>query len=175
VHFNHDGRDAVHLGVDLANHRPTNLTTLVERCTNADVVFDAQQPVAHDYITVDQFLTDWEAVAREAHPPNRAKGLNALLAEHGAPPRLTDHANTGWHLHFRGNDVSAGTQIAALIAVGTAFHLAARGIDRLGVCAADTCTQLYADTSRNGRQRYCSPTCGNRMAVRRYRHRPQVD
>jgi predicted RNA-binding Zn ribbon-like protein len=30
---------------------------------------------------------------------------------------------------------------------------------------------VYADLSRTGRQRYCSPTCANRDAVRRHRAR----
>ncbi|WP_157226608.1 CGNR zinc finger domain-containing protein [Gordonia soli] len=109
-------------------------------------------------------------MARSGWPHPRTDNLNALIATYVGPPRLTDHhGSTDWHLHFRGDNVSTTTQLAALLCVGTAFHLAARGIDRLGECAADGCPRIYADTSRNGRQRYCSPACGNRMAVRRYR------
>jgi predicted RNA-binding Zn ribbon-like protein len=59
--------------------------------------------------------------------------------------------------------------IAALITVGTALHLTGLGMDRLGRCAAEGCSRIYADTSRNGRQRFCSPACANRAAVRRHR------
>ncbi|MBH0780879.1 CGNR zinc finger domain-containing protein [Nocardia bovistercoris] len=169
MHFNHDGREAVCLGVDLANRWPPNLPALISRCTDAGLVFDAQQPTSDDHEFMASFIAAWRNVAEETRPEARADRLNALLGTYAAPPRLTDHASTGWHLHFRDDNVTAGNSLAALIATGTAFHLAARGIDRLGVCAAANCDDLFADTSRNGRQRYCSPKCGNRMAVRRYR------
>jgi predicted RNA-binding Zn ribbon-like protein len=63
--------------------------------------------------------------------------------------------------------------LRALLATGTATHLATRGMDRLGRCAAEGCTRVYADVSRNGRQRYCSARCGNTDAVRRHRGRQQ--
>jgi predicted RNA-binding Zn ribbon-like protein len=44
-------------------------------------------------------------------------------------------------------------------------------MDRLGRCAAADCGAPFADVSRTGRQRYCSPACGNRDAVRRHRSR----
>ncbi|WP_311256759.1 CGNR zinc finger domain-containing protein [Microbacterium sp. ARD32] len=42
---------------------------------------------------------------------------------------------------------------------------------RLGRCAASPCENVYADVTRNGRQRYCSVRCANRDAVRRHRAR----
>ena len=47
--------------------------------------------------------------------------------------------------------------LKALFSVGTALHLVGRGMHRLGRCTLDECTNIYADTSRNGNQRYCSP------------------
>nr|WP_255375661.1 CGNR zinc finger domain-containing protein [Saccharomonospora sp. CUA-673] len=44
-------------------------------------------------------------------------------------------------------------------------------MDRLGRCDADDCARVYADVSRNGRQRFCSARCGNRATVRRHRAR----
>ncbi|WP_346107966.1 CGNR zinc finger domain-containing protein [Nonomuraea maheshkhaliensis] len=44
-------------------------------------------------------------------------------------------------------------------------------MDRLGRCAADGCTAIFADTSRTARQRYRSHPCANRDAVRRHRAR----
>ncbi|WP_369124748.1 CGNR zinc finger domain-containing protein [Glaciimonas sp. Cout2] len=47
---------------------------------------------------------------------------------------------------------------------------------RLGRCAANPCTHVIVDVSRNGTQRYCSPRCASRDAVRRHRarQRPQL-
>nr|WP_244960740.1 CGNR zinc finger domain-containing protein [Pseudoclavibacter chungangensis] len=42
-------------------------------------------------------------------------------------------------------------------------------MDRWGVCAAGECERVFADVSRGGRQRHCSPACANRERVRRHR------
>jgi predicted RNA-binding Zn ribbon-like protein len=56
-----------------------------------------------------------------------------------------------------------------LAAFGLAWLVAERGLERLGVCAADDCTAVYADTSPRGARRYCSRTCSTRQNVRRHR------
>ena len=97
------------------------------------------------------------------------------MAQATAYPRLTDHGQEGWHLHYRddAND-SLPDVLRAVISVGTAMHLTTRGIHRLSRCAAgemegDPCTSVVVDVTRNGRQRYCSVRCANRAAVRRHR------
>jgi predicted RNA-binding Zn ribbon-like protein len=74
-------------------------------------------------------------------------------------------------VHYRRDKVSTGRLVATLISTGTALHLAGRGMNRLGRCATGDCGRVYADLSRTGRQRYCSPACANRDAVRRHRAR----
>jgi predicted RNA-binding Zn ribbon-like protein len=101
----------------------------------------------------------------------RAAVLNAMLASATAYPRLTDHAGTGWHVHYRDDDQPLGRLLLSLISVGTALHLAGRGMHRLRRCDVTECTVIFADTSRTGRQRYCSQRCANRDAVRRHRAR----
>jgi len=96
--------------------------------------------------------------------------LNRMLAAAAAYPRLTDHAG-GWHLHYRDAGQPLGAVLVSLIAVGTALHLAGRGMHRLRRCAVDECGAVFADTSRTGRQRYCTARCANRDAVRRHRSR----
>jgi predicted RNA-binding Zn ribbon-like protein len=56
-----------------------------------------------------------------------------------------------------------------LAAFGLASLVAERGLGRLGMCAADDCTAVYADTSARGSRRYCSRTCSTRQNVRRHR------
>ncbi|WP_227531284.1 CGNR zinc finger domain-containing protein [Microbacterium tenebrionis] len=41
----------------------------------------------------------------------------------------------------------------------------------MGRCQAPPCTNVVADVTRNGRQRFCSVRCANRVAVRRHRAR----
>lgn len=168
MQFNPYGRDPILLGVDLVNDPVGRPDQLAERCEEAGLVL--QRAVRPDDIGgVAAFLHRWEQVVDANAAVRRAELLNVLLAEFAAPPQLTDHAGTGWHLHFRDDDLPVHTQIASLICVGTAHHLTGLGMTRLGRCAATSCTRVYADVSKNGRQRFCSPGCGNRAAVQRHR------
>ena len=167
MQLNPYGHDAVVLAVDLANARPVTGAELVERCEAAGVVFEdgTSEP---DLAEVLAYLERWCEVVDAEEPERRAELLNVLLAESTAHPRLTAHTGS-WHLHYRDTRIPFARKLRALISSGTALHLAGRGMHRLGRCAADGCDRVYADTSRNGRQRYCSPACGNRDAVRRHR------
>lgn len=168
VHLNPYGQDAVRLIADLANDRPRSLPELVRRCAAAGLVID--MPVGDRDLAVALELVDaWCEVADATEPARRAALVNRLLAAASAYPRLTDHGGTGWHLHYRDEGVSLGSVLRALVSVGTALHLAGRGMDRLGRCAGNDCEIVYVDTSRGGKQRYCSPRCANRDAVRRHR------
>lgn len=170
MHYNHYGREPVQLGVELLNEPCDTAAELARRCAAAGLALSSA-PTDADLASVTAFLRRWRRVVACADPPERAELLNTLLAEYASAPRLTDHLGDGWHLHFRDPGVATDRQIAALITVGTALHLTGLGMDRLGICAADGCARVYADTSRNGRQRFCSPACANRSAVRRHRAR----
>lgn len=170
VHLNPYGEDPVRLATDLTWTPPATAGELTDRCRAAGVVAD-RAGTEHDLAAVRAFLVRWLAVVDATDPARRAALLNDLLAESSSSPRLTDHAGTGWHLHFRGDDLPLGAVLRALISVGTALHLTSRGMDRLGRCALADCARPYADFTRGGRQRYCSPACANRDAVRRHRAR----
>ncbi|WP_032397925.1 MULTISPECIES: CGNR zinc finger domain-containing protein [Nocardiaceae] len=170
MHINPYGEYAVKLGIDLLNSPPTSATELGERCVDAGLVPDW---IATDADLVDtlQFLRDWARVVDASTETDRADELNALLAQASAYPRLTNHADDGWHMHYRDPNIELGGVIRALVSVGTALHLTGRGMSRLARCAAADCTLAFADTSRTGRQRYCGTVCSNRDAVRRHRAR----
>ena len=163
------GQDAVEFAVDLANIPPTSVADLERRCVAAALVLGRPMSAA-DFTAVEGFLRRWTAVVDAPTPGVRAERLNTLLACHTAHPRLTDHDGV-WHLHFRDDDLPPSGIVAAIVSAGTALHLVGRGMSRLGRCAESDCGRIYADTSRGGRQRYCSPACANRDAVRRHRAR----
>jgi hypothetical protein len=170
VHLNPYGEDPVRLAVALATDRPRTAEELAARSVAEGVVVD-RAPTTQDVAEVNAFLDDWLAVVDADSARLRADLLDRLLAESSAHPRITDHAGDGWHLHYRDADLPLAGVLRALISVGTALHLTGRGMDRLHRCALTECARPFGDFSRAGRQRYCSPTCANRDAVRRHRTR----
>jgi predicted RNA-binding Zn ribbon-like protein len=110
----------------------------------------------------DLFATDDEDQA--------ARLLNELLSDLEVQPLLTDHDGT-WHLHYASEDAPLGRRLAATAAMGVASVISMHGFERLGVCSADECKDVYVDTSRNQSRRYCGDTCASRMNVAAYRAR----
>lgn len=170
VHLNPYGEDPVRLAVELASAPPSTADELTARCVAAGVVVE-RPGTDGDVAEVAEFLERWLAVVDAAENRQRARLLNALLAESSSSPRLTDHSGNGWHIHYRDADLPLAGVLRALISVGTALHLSGRGMDRLHRCALADCHRPFADFTRGGRQRYCSPQCANRDAVRRHRAR----
>ena len=159
----------MNLAADLANRRPGSAAELAGRCRAAGLAL--QRPVTPEDVDRTRAVLDmWEEVVDAADERERAGLLNRMLAEAAAYPRLTDHGG-GWHLHYRDDNEPLGSVLFALFSVGTALHLAGRGMHRLRRCAVAGCSMIFADTSRTGRQRYCSQQCANRDAVRRHRAR----
>jgi predicted RNA-binding Zn ribbon-like protein len=174
MHLNPYGADAVLLAVNLAlrpANTPEELAVRCEECGVENSLVRERRVTAADLATVRTALEEWLLVVDAQDEQTRVDLVNAMLAKYTEHPRLTNHAGDGWHMHYRSDDVPVGRLVATLISTGTALHLAGRGISRLGRCASDGCENVYADLSRTGRQRYCSPACANRDAVRRHRAR----
>ncbi|TWS20828.1 CGNR zinc finger domain-containing protein [Tsukamurella asaccharolytica] len=167
MHINPYGEGPVLLAVELANDPAVDLADLVRRCAAHDMLVETVG--AEDFAGCRALIDAWLTVVDAEDVATRVERLNALLAEHASHPRVTDHAGTGWHIHYRESGATLTGQLAVLILTGTALHLTTRGMNRLGRCASSDCASVFADVSRNGRQRYCSPRCGSREAVRRHR------
>jgi predicted RNA-binding Zn ribbon-like protein len=174
MHLNPYGADAVLLAVNLATRPANTPEELAERCEESGVenrLVVERRVTAADLATVRTALDEWLQVVDAGDEQTRVDLVNAMLAKYTEHPRLTNHAGDGWHMHYRQANVPVGWLVATLISTGTALHLAGRGVTRLGRCTTDGCENVYADLSRTGRQRYCSPACANRDAVRRHRAR----
>ncbi|MDQ1202753.1 CGNR zinc finger domain-containing protein [Rhodococcus sp. SORGH_AS_0303] len=168
MHLNPYGEYAVQLAVDIVNSPPTDAVEFESRCLEAGMSDDTVA-MHTDLARAEVFFEEWLGVVDAPTHEQRALALNALLAQTSAYPRLTNHADDGWHLHYRDPDLPLADVVRALVSVGTALHLVGRGMHRLGRCSADDCDRVYADFSRTGRQRYCGTACSNRDAVRRHR------
>lgn len=170
MQLNPYGVDGVVMAQDLANRPPTSVNELRGVCDDHGLVRE-RAITGHDLEMVERAIGEWLAVVDAQDPEERGSRVNAMTEAYCSFPTLTDHAGTGWHLHYRPSEISVGRQVGAMMAAGTALHLAGRGMNRLGRCAVDDCDRVYVDLTRNGRQRYCSPACANRDAVRRHRAR----
>ncbi|MEU7642986.1 MULTISPECIES: CGNR zinc finger domain-containing protein [unclassified Streptomyces] len=164
------GEDPVRLILDLAAAPPRSPGEFAERCVAAGMAID--RPVGdEDLAEILEFIPRWLTVVDADTPERRAVLLNELLTTSSAHPRLTDHADGGWHIHYRDDGLGLASVVRAVVSVGTALHLTSRGMDRLGRCALAECGRAYGDFTRGGRQRYCCHACANRDAVRRFRTR----
>ena len=176
MHLNPYGEYAVKLAASLANDWPADRAGILQRIRDVGMTVGFPE-VPDDHQRVRRVIDDWLTVVDASGPSQRADILNQHMAAATAYPRLTDHDDEGWHLHYRDDDAQALPHVLfAVISVGTALHLTTRGMSRLHRCAAgltpgDPCEAVVVDTTRNGRQQYCSVRCANRSAVRRHRAR----
>ena len=167
-----DGRPALKAGRKRVGGPADTPAELAERCEESGVEsrqIRNRSVTSSDLTAVRVALNEWLGVVDAPDDETRVERVNVMLAKYTEHPRLTNHAGDGWHVHYRPEHVPVGRLVATLISTGTALHLAGRGISRLGRCDTEGCDNVYADLSRGGRQRYCSPACANRDAVRRHR------
>ena len=86
-------------------------------------------------------------------------------------PRLVRHDDLDWHIHATSLDAPLAERILVEAAMALVDVIRADETERMRACAADDCTGIFLDLSKNGSRRFCSTRCGNRMAVRAYRAR----
>lgn len=170
MHLNPYGEYAVLLAASLANDWPRDRAGIEARTLELGMT-QTFPPAPDDHAKVRAIVDGWLKIVDEPDADARAELLNAELAGAAAYPRLTNHDGEGWHLHYRDDVRSLPYVLRAIINLGTSLHLVTRGMGRLGRCQASPCTNVVADVTRNGRQRFCSVRCANRAAVRRHRAR----
>jgi predicted RNA-binding Zn ribbon-like protein len=98
-------------------------------------------------------------------------GVNELLAEHRALPRVVRHDDLDWHIHATDDDAPIATRVAVEVAMAVTDLIRAGETERLRVCAADDCADVVIDLTRNRSRRYCDGTCANKAHVAAYRLR----
>jgi predicted RNA-binding Zn ribbon-like protein len=98
-------------------------------------------------------------------------GINRMLADGGAQPRLVRHDGWDWHLHATEPDQPLATRLAVEAAMALVDVVRSRETARLKVCSAEDCDDLHVDLSKNRSRRYCEGGCGNRANVAAYRAR----
>lgn len=106
--------------------------------------------------------------------PERAVDLiNAVLTDAGARPYVSGHDDQPWHLHY--GAAAPLDQLAVTAAMGLAVVLTTAGTSRLGHCDGIACRDVYVDSSRNNRRRFCSDGCANLTHVTAHRARRRAN
>ncbi|GAA2459482.1 CGNR zinc finger domain-containing protein [Actinomadura vinacea] len=100
--------------------------------------------------------------------------LNELLLQVPMHPHLADHddpMDVGLHIHYAPPSADLPHRFRATTLMNLSELVCKHGLSRTGVCAAEGCDRVYADTSRAGRRRFCSEACANRTNVAAFRAR----
>ena len=161
-------------GVLLAHHlKALKLPTFLrehDEWFSPGTSFDLSPGEAHRAATTAQLV---RAVALADSQDDVLTRLNELLALARPRPYATDHDGE-LHLHYARPDAPALEQLTTTVAMGLSQVVAQHGWQRLGVCSAEGCDDVYVDTSRNASRRYCSNTCASRSTVAAYRARQRA-
>lgn len=129
--------------------------------------FDRDAAELADVVATRLLLHDvWELPRDDAVPV-----VNGMLRDAAALPFLVRHDGHDWHLHA--TEASAPLAERIRVEVGLALFDVIRSNEwgRLRSCAADDCTGILVDLSRNGSKRYCSVRCSNRVNMVEHRAR----
>lgn len=125
---------------------------------------------------IDEFEDLAVRVRRVVDEPDEAAALeqlNGLLECCETAPRVSVQGGAP-RLRYAPDDSDCLDWIAANAAMGLTQAICAHGRDRLGVCSAESCDNLFVDASKNRTRRYCSDTCASRTTVRALRARRRL-
>ena len=170
------GSTAVELAIDLANADradPDWVRAFLDAHTEWFTDGTALSLTDLDADQVDRTSTLVRDVALAESELDVMARLNALLALASPKPYATDHDGE-LHLHYARPDAGVVEQLTTTVAMGLSQVVVQHGWQRLGVCSAEGCGNVYVDTSRNASRRYCSNTCASRSTVAAYRARQRT-
>ena len=97
--------------------------------------------------------------------------VNGLLSEARALPQLVTHDDWDYHLHATPPHAPLADRMAVEAAMAVVDVIRSGQLDRMRLCAADDCSNVVVDLSKNRSRRFCESGCGNRVAVAAYRAR----
>ncbi|MEU8118421.1 CGNR zinc finger domain-containing protein [Spirillospora sp. NPDC049024] len=155
---------------------PGDLAALLSGCDLAAYDVAPFDPAALSVEDVEKvrFLRREVRAVLESGTEDEAVERAALLAGHvGLAPVLRRDPSGRWQWYVpTARDASLVAELAAVAGVALLGLLRALGHGRFRACAAPGCGGVFADASRAGRRRYCTPElCGNRLNVANHRAR----
>jgi predicted RNA-binding Zn ribbon-like protein len=173
MHFNPYGGVAAQIAVDLVNDGPARAEVIGNLLRE-----HGYKPLPAVTTAQADALNRWAVRLRPAFDDQapltvRVELLNGLLAAAAAKPYISQHDDRAPHLHFADERADLVARVSAYTAAGIA-HVLCEDPERLGTCHRDGCSVVFVDTSRNGRRRFCSTRCANRVHVADHRKRAAV-
>lgn len=100
--------------------------------------------------------------------------VNEWLRDAGAVPQLVRHDGWDWHVHAVADETPLALRIRIETAMAMLDVIRADEMSRLALCADETCSGVVLDLTRNRSRRFCSTTCGNRVAQAAHRARTRL-
>ncbi|GAA0941485.1 CGNR zinc finger domain-containing protein [Nonomuraea longicatena] len=169
MHFNTYGGNGAALSADLVNtgdFGPAALSPMLERHGMLRTALTPAQAAE-----VERWADRLAPVFGERDQDTQLALVNALLEITATRPYLSAHDGRRPHLHFFDLDADIVARTKDTTAGGLAMAIAFSDGRRLGRCDRPGCPAVYVDTSRNGRRRFCSIACANRVNVAAHRAR----
>ncbi|ANZ40745.1 hypothetical protein BBK82_36885 [Lentzea guizhouensis] len=163
MHFNPYGGAAAELAAALVNADPA--ADLFDVLKAADY-----KPLGSLDARQERDVRDWVERLRQVFRDPTVDLLNELLAQSSTTHYISTHDGRAPHLHYAREDAPTDVRLKAYTAAGMAA-LFCEDAGRIGWCDRDGCDTVYVDTSRNGRRRFCSTKCANRVNVANHRTR----
>jgi predicted RNA-binding Zn ribbon-like protein len=104
--------------------------------------------------------------------PTALAELNELLAGAGVTPWIA-RTPAGREIFFAPPDAPLARRVTCDAGLGLAMMMTDHA-DRLKICAAPGCTNVFVDQSRNRSRRWCSARCSGRINVAASRSRKRA-
>ncbi|WP_026875990.1 CGNR zinc finger domain-containing protein [Jiangella gansuensis] len=180
--FSHDVEHSLEVVVDLVNTDPTATGTEGLPDVGALRAFIDTHKISEIESVTDDDLRDVRDLRPRLREVFGAVGtsraallVNKLLEGARVTPRLTDHDDYSWHMHYFAPGSAPAEHLLIDAGMALSFVVVAGEQERLQICSAPDCQRVLVDLSRNRSKRYCdSRTCGNRLHVAAYRERQRA-
>jgi predicted RNA-binding Zn ribbon-like protein len=172
---------SVRLMVELANscdprqHPPEQLpdTTAVTGFLRRHRMLGPNTVRQRDVTELHQLRTRIRRVFEASDEAAALTELNGLLAEAGITPWIA-RTEAGREIFFAPLDAPLARRVACDAGLGLAMMMTDHA-DRLKICAAPGCTNVFVDESRNRSRRWCSDRCSGRVNVAASRSRKRAE
>lgn len=156
--------------------QPEKLTDVValDRFLGAHDAPDGLHTDEDTLVAVRALRADLRPVFGPSGADARARFVGDVLSVVSVRPTLVPDGTApgGFRVAYRlPADVGAEGWLRAVTGLGTASALTRWGVERLRSCEAAPCVDVFVDSSRNGRRRFCCLLCQNRVNAAAHRAR----